>query len=91
LVKADDRPKDRRFPSVPCQDTEHMQSIELANVTGNHCQHQSFHRTESRGKAHHEDWLKVHFFSDPATSARRAATSWYFQVEEKLFVTCCCT
>jgi len=38
-----------------------MQSVELANVTWNHCQDQSFHRIESRSKAHHEDWLKVHF------------------------------
>jgi len=38
-----------------------MQSVELANVTGNHCQDQSFHRIASRSKAHDEDWLKVHF------------------------------
>jgi len=38
-----------------------MQSAELANVTGNHCQDQSFHRIESRSTAHHEDWLKVLF------------------------------
>ena len=59
--KVDDRPKDRRFPSVPCQESEHMQPVELANVTGNHCQDQSFHRIESRSKAHHEDWLKALF------------------------------
>jgi len=43
-----------------------MQSVELANAkisrfTGNHCQDQSFHRIESRSKAHHEEWLKVFF------------------------------
>jgi len=36
-----------------------MQSVELANVTGNHCQDKSFHRIESRSTAYHEDWLKV--------------------------------
>jgi len=50
------------FQCVPCQESEHMRSAELvANVTGNHCQDQSFHRIESRSKAHHEDWLKVLF------------------------------